>query len=196
MSCVYNFTQPSAFIYNPAPAACCWEQSWRGEGRRTLARAQSVRSGGKIVNSNLYKHLILIGFCSLNYFISWPRLMIMGSAKEKANFQNGTGSTGIWNWTSSNECVCVLPLPGSQVMVSGICCIRDRGEDRRTRKSCLPPFSRGHLVHWALQCSCSCSYRNRCGASDVNRYPPCPAQWAQCSPEYSRHSADTQWSIT
>ena len=32
-------------------------------------------------------------------------------------------------------------------MVSGICCIRDRGEDRRTRKSRLPPFSRGHLVH-------------------------------------------------
>ena len=31
--------------------------------------------------------------------------------------------------------------------MSGICCIRDRGEDRRTRKSRLPPFSRGHLVH-------------------------------------------------
>ena len=41
MSCVYNFTQPSAFIYNPAPAACCWEQSWRGEGEAST-RASSV----------------------------------------------------------------------------------------------------------------------------------------------------------
>ena len=46
------------------------------------------------------------------------------------------------------ECVASSRLlPRSQVMVSGICCIRDRGEDRRTRKSRLPPFSRGHLVH-------------------------------------------------
>ena len=47
-----------------------------------------------------------------------------------------------------NECVASSRLlPKFQVMVSGICCIRDRGEDRRTRKSRLPPFSRGHLVH-------------------------------------------------
>ena len=46
------------------------------------------------------------------------------------------------------ECVASSRLlPKFQVMVSGICCIRDRGEDRRTRKSRLPPFSRGHLVH-------------------------------------------------
>ena len=52
-----------------------------------------------------------------------------------------------------NECVASsMLLPRFQVMVSGICCIRDRGEDRRTRKSCLPPFSRGHLVHC---CCCS-----------------------------------------
>ena len=46
------------------------------------------------------------------------------------------------------ECVASSRLlPKFQVMVSGICCIRDQGEDRRTRKSRLPPFSRGHLVH-------------------------------------------------